>query len=97
MAARDTHYVALIHKDAASGYGVSFPDVPGVIAVADTLDEAIAEGAAALEFALEDWEGPLPLPRTLEALRLDAEFQSSAAGAVVAAIKPSHGYYAAAE
>ena len=28
-----THYIALIHKEADSGYGVSFPDVPGVIAV----------------------------------------------------------------
>jgi antitoxin HicB len=24
-----THYIALIHKDADSCYGVSFPDVPG--------------------------------------------------------------------
>ena len=25
------HYIALIHKDADSCYGVSFPDVPGVL------------------------------------------------------------------
>ena len=25
------HYIALIHKDADSDYGVSFPDLPGVI------------------------------------------------------------------
>ena len=42
---RDSHYIALIHKDADSGYGVSFPDVPGVIAGADTLDDAIAQAA----------------------------------------------------
>ncbi|RYE56734.1 MAG: HicB family protein [Hyphomicrobiales bacterium] len=97
MAATDTHYVALIHKDKTSGYGVSFPDVPGIIAVADTLDAAIAEGAAALEFAFEDWSGSLPVPRTLDALRADPDFQRDAIDAVIAAIKPSHSYYAAAE
>ena len=25
------HYIALIHKDACSDYGVSFPDLPGAI------------------------------------------------------------------
>lgn len=97
MAASDTHYVALIHKNGASGYGVSFPDVPGVVAVADTLDEAISEGAAALDFAFEDWVGPLPAPRSLEALRQDREFIADSADAVVAAIRPSPNYYAAAE
>jgi predicted RNase H-like HicB family nuclease len=33
-------YVALIHKDADSDYGVSFPDPPGVITAGSTLDEA---------------------------------------------------------
>jgi predicted RNase H-like HicB family nuclease len=97
MAAHETHYVALIHKDETSGYGVSFPDVPGVIAVADTLDDAISEGAAALQFAFEDWSGPLPVPRTLDMLQADEAFQADAAHAVIAAIRPSYSYYAAAE
>ena len=33
------HYIALIHKDANSCYGVSFPDVPGVFTAGDTIDE----------------------------------------------------------
>jgi predicted RNase H-like HicB family nuclease len=97
MQARDSHLIALIHKEAESGYGVSFPDVPGVIAVADTLDEAIKEAAGALSFAFEDWDGPLPVPRSLEALRQDDEFLAHSAEAVVAAIRPSPAYYAAAE
>ena len=36
-----THYIALIHKDAGSCYGVSFPDVPGVFTAGDTIDEAM--------------------------------------------------------
>ena len=94
---RDVHYIALIHKDADSGYGVSFPDVPGVIAVADTLDDAIAEAAAVLDFAFEDWPGQRPMPRTLEALRQDADYQAASADAVVAVIRPSASYYQAAE
>lgn len=88
MATTNTHYVALIHKDEGSGYGVSFPDVPGVTAVADTLDEAISEGAAALDFAFEDWQGPLPVARSLDTLRQDADFLSDSADAVVAPSGP---------
>lgn len=84
------HYIALIHKDADSGYGVSFPDIPGVVAVADTLDEALAEAEEALAFAAEGWreeaKRPFPQPRTLEALRKDAEFLEDSENAVVAAV-----------
>jgi len=94
---RDVHYIALIHKDPDSGYGVSFPDVAGVIATADTLDEAIAEAAAVLAFAFEDWPGEQPVPRSLEALREDEQFREDAVNAVVAVIRPSAEYYQAAE
>ena len=33
------HYIALIHKDAGSAYGVSFPDLPGCVTAGQTLDE----------------------------------------------------------
>jgi antitoxin HicB len=85
-----THYIALIHKDADSCYGVSFPDVPGVITAGDTLDEAIAQAAEVLAFAAEDWEEltghSFPSPRTLDDLRKEVAFQSDCADAVVAAI-----------
>ena len=84
-----THYIALIHKEPESGYGISFPDVPGVIAVADTLDEALQEASIVLAFAFEDWDGALPEPRTLDQLRLDPEFLEWSSDAVVAAVSPS--------
>lgn len=84
------HYIALIHKDADSGYGVSFPDVPGVVAIADTLDEALVEAEEALAFAAEGWgedtKQSFPRPRTLEDLRKDSEFLEQAEDAVVAAV-----------
>jgi antitoxin HicB len=85
-----THYIALIHKDIDSCYGVSFPDVPGVTTAADTIDEAMRNAAEVLEFAAEDWSEvtgrSFPQPRTIDILRADPQFQERAADAVIAAV-----------
>ena len=64
-------YIALIHKEAASDFGVSFPDLPGCVTAGTTLDEAraFAEEALALHLAglAEDGEAA-PEPSTLEAV-----------------------------
>jgi predicted RNase H-like HicB family nuclease len=80
------HYIALIHKDADSGYGVSCPDVPGVITAGDTIDEALQQAAEVLEFAAQDWPGAFPQPRSIDDLRADPIFQEDAADAVLAAV-----------
>lgn len=84
------HYIALIHKDADSCFGVSFPDVPGVFTAGDTIDEAITEAAKVLEYAAQEWsslEGDkFPAPRTIDELRGDPDFRTQAADAVVAAV-----------
>ena len=51
-------YVALVHKESDGCYGVSFPDLPGVITGGDSLDEALEEAADVLAFAAEDWINP---------------------------------------
>jgi predicted RNase H-like HicB family nuclease len=70
------HYIALIHKDAGSDYGVSFPDLPGVISAGSNLDEARKLAAEALAFHLEgmaeDGEA-VPEPSSLEAIMAIAE------------------------
>ncbi len=85
-----THYIALIHKDPDSGYGVSFPDLPGVITGGDTIDEAMRNAPEVLAFAAEDWTEqtgrPFPQPRSIDDLRKDAAFQKDAADAVIAAV-----------
>jgi predicted RNase H-like HicB family nuclease len=62
-------YIALIHKEADSDYGVSFPDLPGVITAGSNLDEARNMAAEALALHLqglaEDGE-PAPEPSSLE-------------------------------
>ena len=84
------HYIALIHKQTDSCYGVSFPDVPGVITAGDTIDEAMRKASEVLEFAAEDWSDlkgqEFPQPRTIDELRGDLEFQEAATDAVIAAV-----------
>ena len=84
------HYIALIHKQADSSYGVSFPDVPGVITAGETIDEAMQKAGEVLEFAAEDWSDhtghDFPKARTIDELRGDLEFQEASSEAVIAAV-----------
>lgn len=54
------HYIALIHKDANSDYGVSFPDFPGCISAGSTLEEARRMGAEALALHIAVFHQPAP-------------------------------------
>lgn len=75
-------YIALIHKEAGSDYGVSFPDLPGCITAGTTLDEAkaFAEEALTLHLAgmAEDGEA-VPEPSSLEAVMADRENRDAVA------------------
>jgi predicted RNase H-like HicB family nuclease len=70
------HYIALIHKDDVSDYGVSFPDFPGCVTAGATLDEARAMAGEALALHIEgmvqDGEA-VPEPSSLEAVMSDPE------------------------
>lgn len=46
-------YIALIHKDLNSAYGASFPDLPGCISAAETLEELRPMIEEALGFHIE--------------------------------------------
>ena len=46
-------YIALVHKDPESDYGVSFPDLPGCITAGGTIEEARDMAAEALALYLE--------------------------------------------
>ncbi|TIV40544.1 MAG: hypothetical protein E5V99_02910 [Mesorhizobium sp.] len=62
-------YIGLIHKEEASDYGVSFPDLPGVVTAGASFDEAreLAEQALAfhIEGLIDDGEA-VPEPSSLE-------------------------------
>ncbi len=67
-------YIGLIHKDAASDFGVSFPDFPGLITAGTSLDDARAMAEEALAFHIEGLVAdgdPIPEPSSLEDIMAD--------------------------
>lgn len=59
-------YLALVHKESGSAYGLTFPDLPGCFAAADSEAEILRAGVEALELWFED-AAPVP-PRGPEAI-----------------------------
>ena len=60
-------YIALINKEADSDYGASFPDLPGCVTAASTIDEVLSMAREALALHIEDMlengeEIPAPTP-----------------------------------
>jgi predicted RNase H-like HicB family nuclease len=84
-------YIALVHKDKDTSYGVSFPDVPGCISAGDTFEEAIENASQALagHLAVMEADGDaIPNARSLEQLKQDAEFVEDSGNAVIAFVEP---------
>jgi predicted RNase H-like HicB family nuclease len=75
-------YIAYLHKDKNSDYGVSFPDFPGCITAGSSLEEARRMAAESLSLHIagmqEDGE-PVPQPSTLDDLRTDPGLKDSVA------------------
>ena len=75
-------YIAYLHKDKNSDYGVSFPDFPGCITAGSTLEEARRMAVEALAFHIEGirQEGEqIPPPSTLDDLRQDPAMKGAVA------------------
>jgi predicted RNase H-like HicB family nuclease len=72
-----TEYLVIIERDEEGGYSAWAPDLPGVVAAADTYDECLQLMREAVAFHLEgmreDGE-PIPQPSTVAAtvVTLDA-------------------------
>ena len=61
-----TYFYALLHKDADSAFGVTFPDLPGCFSAADQFEDVVPNAIEALELWLEDRE--VVEPSSLEQL-----------------------------
>jgi predicted RNase H-like HicB family nuclease len=81
------HYIALIHKDADSDFGVSFPDFPGCVTAGTTLDEALEMAQEALgghiATMLEAGE-TIPPASAMESVMAEAENRNGVAVLVAA-------------
>jgi predicted RNase H-like HicB family nuclease len=85
MTTRST-YLALVHKDTNSAWGLSFPDLPGCFSAADDEDTIIANAMEALELYAED-TAELPAPRAIDAISKDPDVAAElASGAYLIAI-----------
>jgi predicted RNase H-like HicB family nuclease len=75
-------YIAYLHKDPASDFGVSFPDFPGCITAGRTLEEARRKAAEALRFHIagmvEDGE-KIPEPSTVDDIADDPAAKNAVA------------------
>ena len=85
-----TDYIAIIHKEAGSDYGVSFPDFPGCITAGETMEEAKDMAVEALAFhiqgMIEDGDG-MPAPSSLDAIMASPDFSNGFAFVVPAPVK----------
>lgn len=74
------HYIALVHKDAESAFGVTFPDIEGLFSAADEEEDLIANAIQALRLWAED--EALPASSSIETILGRADIRDElAAGA----------------
>lgn len=80
------NYIAIVHKEPKSEFGVSFPDFPGCVTAGKNIDDAkdMAQEALLLHIhgMLEDGE-ELPSPSKLEEIMTDADYADAVAYLVV--------------
>lgn len=80
------NYLAVVHKEPKSDFGVSFPDFPGCVTAGATLDEAknMAHDALSLHVKglLEDGES-MPVPSKPEDILDDLDYSDASAILVI--------------
>ena len=82
-------YIAYLHKDRRSDFGVSFPDFPGCVTAGKTLDQArrmAGEALAHIAGMIEDGE-TMPEPSSLDVLSKDQNMRGAVA--VLISVEPS--------
>ena len=62
------YFYAVVHKDADSAFGVSFPDLPGCFSAADEVEDLVPNACEALELWFEDGASDVE-PRSLDDVR----------------------------
>ena len=82
-------YIAFIHKEESSVFGVSFPDFPGCISAGDSLDEALINASEALQGHVQMMEADgdsVPAPRSIDDIMKDGSLVDEREGAIISAV-----------
>ena len=86
-----TNYIAIVHKEPNSDFGVSFPDFPGCVTAGSTIDDAKNMAFEALQLhikgILEDKED-IPAPSRLEEIMANPEYADAVAFLVISVPDP---------
>lgn len=85
-------YIAIVHKDAGSAYGVTFPDAPGCFSAADAIDDVFANAAEAIALwtaAMIEDHKDIPMPRDLSELKRNRQWAESFADAALVIAVPA--------
>jgi predicted RNase H-like HicB family nuclease len=82
-----TTFLALVHKDADSMFGVSFPDLPGCHSAATDPEELFPQAQAAL--ALWFAHAPRQHPRSFEAVHAEVAGELHKGAFLIAVAAPS--------
>ena len=79
------HYVVAVFKDEGTCYGVSVPDLPGVISAGDTMAEALFMAREGIElhiWGMQQDNDPIPEKLPLHRHRSDPEYKGAVFGVV---------------
>ena len=82
-------YIAFIHKEESSIFGVSFPDFPGCISAGDSLDEALINASEALKGHVQVMEADgdsVPAARSIDDIMKDTSLAEEREGAIISAV-----------
>jgi len=80
------NFIAIVHKETKSDFGVSFPDFPGCVTAGKNIDEAKDMAQEALTLHIQGIfqdGGQLPVPSRLEDIMSDPDYANAIAYLVV--------------
>lgn len=77
-------FIAVVHKEPGSAYGVHFPDVPGCFSAADERTDLLSNAVEALQLHFDDGD-QIPEPSDIEAIR-EMATEDISEGAVLLAV-----------
>jgi len=81
-----TNYIAVVHKDFATEYGVSFPDFPGCVTGGSSLDEVKEIAIEALSGhikTMQEFSEKIPRPSKLDDIIADPDYANAISFIVV--------------